>query len=209
MNDVNDVIKDLIASRVHRNEMFTAYDVSKEVQQRGIRARHLNLRDVTHKLYADGDMDGYSRTLIDLGNGLQAFVYHPTSADPFTYKSKHLDGVAPTPAPATQPLLSNASGRPGVPDPVTGELDAEDRLNIPVEFFRYIGVTPGGYISLITEHDCIKITTGPLNTATNAQVTAKGNYRICRRIRSLVTDFDTYDTFTIAIDGTVIKVTTA
>src|SRR5271167_157707 len=105
MNDNDKIIKDLVASRVHRGEMFTAYDITKEVQQRGVKDGHYKggLRDLTHKLFASGEMDGYSRTNIDLGNGLSAFVYHPDAADPYTYKSKHLSSVSPT---ATQPLLA-------------------------------------------------------------------------------------------------------
>ncbi len=217
MND--QIIKDLVASRVKRGDLFTAYDVSKDVQQRGVRAGHRKdgLRDITHKLFADGEMDGYDRTLVDLGNGLQAWVYHPQSADPYTYKSKHLSGVAPT---ATQ-AQTQTKAAPAINalTAIDGVLDCEDRLNIPVEFFQAIGLNAHNDFEMEFYEDADAILIDKVNpTSSNsnrevASVTAKGNYRLCQRLRNQVGAFVGKTDFKIEIllrtRGPAIKISLA
>lgn len=210
MND--QIIRDLIASRVKRGDMFTAYDVSKEVQQRGVRAGHYKggLRDITHQIFASGEMAGYSKTLVDLGNGLQAFVYHPDNTDPFLYKSKHLDGVAPSPTPAAQTQMQQST-----PAAIDGTLDIENRLNIPTELFKSLNIEAHDpiVIAIYDTHIFISIDSN-LNrsmakgaTAYDmAVVTAKGNYRICDRIRSKSRDLAGLDNYKISATGSSIKI---
>lgn len=202
MND--QIIRDLVASRVQRGDLFTAYDVSKDVQQRGVRAGHMKdgLRDLTHKLFFAGEMDGYARTMIDLGNGLQAWVYHPQNTDPYTYKSKHLSNVAPT---ATKPQTQQAATFASMPDSIDGVLDCEERLNIPVEFFQAIGLNAHDDFEMEFDEDADTIIIDKVNprlAASNRQaavVTAKGNYRLCQKLRNQVSAFVGKTDFTIEV----------
>ncbi len=217
MND--QVIKDLVASRVKRGDLFTAYDVSKDVQQRGVRAGHLKdgLRDITHKLFFAGEMDGYTRTMCDLGNGLQAWVYHPLLTDPYTYKSRHLSNVNPLPPHAqTQAKLATSTNQP---DAIDGILDCEERLNIPVEYFQFIGLNAHDDFELEFNEDDDIILIEKINpTSSNsnrevASVTAKGNYRLCQRLRNQVGMFVGKTDFKIEIllrtRGPAIKISLA
>ncbi len=64
-------------------QMFTAFDITLALQEKGMRKRHRELRrDI--KRIADELIwrYGYERTLIELaGVGAHAFVYHPYGSD--------------------------------------------------------------------------------------------------------------------------------
>lgn len=69
-----------VERRVQAGEAFTALDVSRAVQARGVRKRHREMKHVVHALFAAGRMGpDYARTLADVGGALgPAWVYHPS-----------------------------------------------------------------------------------------------------------------------------------
>ena len=79
-------VRGVVASKVTQGQMFTAFDVTKELRSNGNQVRHNNIKHIVHALYNQGDMQGYNRSLIDVsGTSIRPFLYHPTSADTSTY----------------------------------------------------------------------------------------------------------------------------
>src|SRR5262252_3992392 len=81
------VIESVVNDKVQDGEMFTAYDVTKEVRNRGHRERHDNIKQVVHDYYGRGLMGpDYTRTLIPIaGAPMPAFLYHRHTDDPTTF----------------------------------------------------------------------------------------------------------------------------
>ena len=74
-----------VAAMTSKGEVFTAYDVTKKVNENGPVARHYNIKGVVHSMYQAGDMGdvstGYRREMVtlDLGNDdADAWVYYPS-----------------------------------------------------------------------------------------------------------------------------------
>ncbi len=81
-------VKDVIADKVSQNQMFTAFDITKELRKKGQQVSHYNIKRIVHTIYNNGDMQGYDRSLVNIaGVPLQPFLYHPMSADPAVYQS--------------------------------------------------------------------------------------------------------------------------
>ena len=80
-------VKDVVKGKVDKGEMFTAFDITKELKASGRRVYHSNVKPIVHALFNNGDMQGYNRSLISVsGAPVQPFLYHPCGADTSTYK---------------------------------------------------------------------------------------------------------------------------
>ena len=77
-------VKEVIADKISRDVMFTAFDITKELRKNGNKVRHGNIRSIVHDLFRNGEINGYTRTIIDI-NGDRPFVYHPISSDASLY----------------------------------------------------------------------------------------------------------------------------
>ncbi len=80
------VIEGVIDDKVQNGELFTAWDVTVEVRNRGHRDRHNNIKNVVHDYFARGQMGAdYNRTLINVpGAPIQPWCYHRFTDDPHT-----------------------------------------------------------------------------------------------------------------------------
>jgi len=94
------VIEAVVNDKVQAGEMFTAYDVTKEVRNRGHRERHNNMKTVVHDYYGRGLMGSdYTRTLIPIqGAPVPAFLYHRYTDDPTTYNPSQPRAASSNPA---------------------------------------------------------------------------------------------------------------
>jgi hypothetical protein len=79
-------VKDVITSKVTQNQMFTAFDITKDLRTNGTQVHHRNIKRIVHALYNQGEMQGYDRCLVTIGSA-RPFLYHPISADPATYQA--------------------------------------------------------------------------------------------------------------------------
>lgn len=87
MNEVViDAVQDALAPRLRAGEMFTAWDVTREVRDR-IGLPHRLLKQIVHALFVDGWMGGeYVRSLRNVGGEYgPAWVYHRERDDPACY----------------------------------------------------------------------------------------------------------------------------
>jgi len=77
-------VQEVIDKFTNEDKVFSAYDVTKEVNKNGPVARHYKIKSLVHGIFQAGEMNGdnYNRELItlDVGNDdADAFVYYPNS----------------------------------------------------------------------------------------------------------------------------------
>jgi hypothetical protein len=92
MNEVVvEAVQEALVPRLRFGEMFTAWDVTREVRDR-IGLPHRLLKQIVHALFVDGWMgEGYTRTLCDVGGDRgPAWVYHREGDDPACYTTEML-----------------------------------------------------------------------------------------------------------------------
>lgn len=148
--------------------MFTAFEVSLEVKNQGVRERHRNMKASIHEILAKtGSGLQYSRTLMDVGAPAQAWVYHKLSDNPYTYipldrsgfgdEAKSAGKTSSTgsdaqPAPVAtlrnpRPLQANAASPASNRDGVFG-LDSAGRLKVPASLLSQIRLMTGDVVNV-------------------------------------------------------------
>ena len=81
------IIKGVVITKVGQDQMFTAFDITKELRQNNNQVHHRDIKQIVHALYNHGDMQGYDRSRVDVnGASIRPFLYHPVSADISTYQ---------------------------------------------------------------------------------------------------------------------------
>ena len=156
-------IQDVTTDWVNDGRMFTAFEVSLEVQKRvraegGQPERHRHMKTAIHQ-----EMDQYLQTglygqnLQDVGAPDPAFVYHPPGEDPANYTplSRKDDQQKPTPATPAQPQPVAASSTPNIglaavdddddgdqTDSVGRKPDQRGTLTVPNYMLRAAGFQP-------------------------------------------------------------------
>jgi hypothetical protein len=86
-NPLLETIETAVGNRLRSREMFTVYDITREVRAQNYYLPHDIARIACHALYELGQMGpDYTRTLCDVGgaNG-PAFVFHHVADDPNGY----------------------------------------------------------------------------------------------------------------------------
>lgn len=84
--DFPDEVKKVVMDKVNANEMFTAFDITKAVRNNGVKAYHSQVKGVVHSMFQNGEMQGYSRNVVDIPNvSGRPFLYFPPTSDPSTY----------------------------------------------------------------------------------------------------------------------------
>ena len=127
-----DLIAEVVAAKTTNGEMFTAYDVSKEVQDKAKAAqlpfvRHNHMKGTVHDTVAphvdSGDYEKDQQH--DVGATTPAILYYPAGSDPNDYVSTH---AAAAPAPSSGAPASSVAASLGVvqPDPDTDDDDEDD-----------------------------------------------------------------------------------
>ena len=161
-------IEDVVSEFVNADVMFTAFDVTMALRKRSkSRIQHYEVKGEVHKMFANGGMFSYNRTLANLPNvNPQPWVYHPVSADVSLYNGKPLDAkVAVLPAPA---LAAPVSSMTAVDDDDDGtdiggdgsvvyKFDTTDRLCVPNKLVRQLGLKDSDpvTVSLLTTNEVV------------------------------------------------------
>ena len=82
------LIADIVKTQTDAGAMFTAFDITGMVRQKGKQVRHGEVRDLVHQLFQSGAMGAsYERSVVDVGAPSKPFVYHRFDSDPTTYGS--------------------------------------------------------------------------------------------------------------------------
>ena len=135
MASISDIQSDLVRGKINAGEMFTALDITRESQLKGVFERHDNIKSNVHDLYHNAEMGTYDRTLISI-DGVPGQVwcyYDPSLSNPADYRSRWI-GVAP----GGQP--NDVSNAPATDVPVFGySLDDQTPLPNPPVIQHTIG----------------------------------------------------------------------
>ncbi|MBL8796835.1 MAG: hypothetical protein JNM56_23240 [Planctomycetia bacterium] len=146
-------INEVVSAWTDEGRMFTAFEVSLNLKEQGVRERHRNLRDHVHQaIFTLGGPKDYSRTLMDVGAPEQAWVYHPQTSSPYRYRP--LDRTGHSALPPDDPnvavpalrrqrgLVWGSAAQAGVPPGAYGT-DQRGRVCIPVTLLHAIGAGAG------------------------------------------------------------------
>jgi len=104
-----DLIADVVTAKVDNDEQFTAFDVSLDVKEQAKKEgvpveRHRQMKGTIHTEMDNYVANGlYEKTLVDVGAGSPAFLYHPTGSDPDDYTPRTRRDAKPTTKPTTPP----------------------------------------------------------------------------------------------------------
>jgi hypothetical protein len=154
-------IDEVVNEWVNAGRMFTAFEVSLAVKERGVRERHRNLRECVHEaIFRLGGANAYTRTLMDVGAPEQAWVYHRLYDNPYTYQPLNRKDSASLPADDPLvvpdgiknpvPLAANLAAPAAIPDGVYGT-DQRGRLSIPVPMLVRLGLGPGKQVVVVCD----------------------------------------------------------
>lgn len=167
------MIEEVVEEKVKAGEMFTAYDISLEVKKRGGYDRHRHMKKFVHDYHDRGLMGtDYERVLISIpGVKRQAYLYHPKSADPSTYKAL-----------PRRRRTSDAGC----------SLDRRSRVTIPVYWLRAAGLLPGNqaFVTSDSTSNALVLTKDKPKTKTAVvlqtyKVEKDGNVRVAKTTLAL------------------------
>ena len=75
------IIRDVIADKVSKNNAFTAFDITMQSKKKGMDDRHRNVKEIIHQILWD-EYPSYQKALIDVpGAPVQPFLYFPQGYD--------------------------------------------------------------------------------------------------------------------------------
>jgi|GEM_PF-4514232 hypothetical protein len=148
--DMVDEMEAEVFRRVFNGDSFTALEISRAVQARGIRERHRDLKVVVHALFENGDMIGYDRTPINLPTGERPYFYHPAQQKQSRF------------ATATNTRMIRTTHAVRLGDSVLRTQNS-DRLRLPSSLLRAAGFYPGDTVYVAQESDTLVVYAQPGN----------------------------------------------
>ena len=74
-----------IGESIRMNRIFTAFDITKKIRKDGVRYKHEDVKQLVHDSFLNGELTGYTRTLIDVGTAIQPWLYCPVTRDASEY----------------------------------------------------------------------------------------------------------------------------
>jgi bifunctional DNA-binding transcriptional regulator/antitoxin component of YhaV-PrlF toxin-antitoxin module len=200
-------IQNAIDAKVGACDMFTAFGVSRAVQQTGVKERHNNMKHVVHEYFESGAMPGYDRTLVRVDPSKpEAWVYHPTGTDATTYRPSY----QPLPSPGTTPQSFYAANQPTsapapTPNPSISSVsfqppaakhkpDQRGAVTVPAKVIVGIGAKAGDVLDVVVDGDKIVVSKDG-TTGRKYVVNTSNNIRIKRRtwsqiVKTTTGDFD-------------------
>jgi hypothetical protein len=164
---IREVITHVVREFTSAGRMFTAFEISLAVKDRGIEERHRNMRDTVHEvIFEAGCPLGYTRTLRDVGAPDPAWVYHLPEDNPYRYQPLRRYDTANTSADlqADEPLVLPAGIRnpiklharscePAQVPPGAYGTDQRGRLCVPVTLLVRLGVSAGQQVQVRSNRD--------------------------------------------------------
>lgn len=122
---VEDAVVDELTNRVNSGLTFTAFDITQAVRRQGHHVMHDDIRKLVHRVYEQGAMTGYDRSLQDVaGNGVRAYVYSPVTPVPVTQSPSPAVSMPQSSVPASQPAVADVV--------VVGTITVDDFKGLPI-----------------------------------------------------------------------------
>jgi hypothetical protein len=191
-------IQQVAIDKAANNEMFTAFDVSRAVQNMGHKERHNNMKEHVHDVFATGQLPGYSRTLVVVEQGKpEAWVYHPQGVDPNTYTPTYQplpNNIAPHITPGAFYQGNPSTGNPSLSSVtfqtsprVKGKHKPDQRgaVTVPAALITKIGAKAGDKLAVDPKGTTLVISK---NLPGRYTVNTSNNIRIKRKVWSQICD---------------------
>lgn len=195
---------------VNSNQMFTAFDVTKELRQSDPDVKHYIVREAVADIFTNDDtMLDYTRTLVDLPGKGSAFVYHDVNSNPIDY----VDSFG-TPTPAAIPIFR----KPTVTIKTFKDhsftwpknlipLSRDGRINLPIKMLNRINVGANDKIVVYLENNNLIVEKFDTQSVMKSEecsiykVFDAGNVQVSKKLTSLIGDAF-LDEFTIKMAST-------
>ena len=189
--------KSVVDDLVGKGEMFTVFDVTKQLRASGFWVEHYDVKDVVHGAFERGSLSGtgYARTLVPVPGKSPAFVYHVYTQDAQDYDPSGDHNYAALPVGVG--CINKGSGptttckpAPSVPKvPGVCVRDNLRRVNVPNALVYAIGLKVGdrafvyntGYAEFLIRSS-YDINAFATNALASYIVNCKGNIRISGRV---------------------------
>lgn len=181
--------REIVLENVTSARMFTAFEVSLEVQNRAkqqgvLPERHRDMKSDIHDAITEHSVlsgGNYIRTLMDVGAEDQAWVYHPQGTDATTtYKPLDRSGHGTAVPPV---VTAHASPKSVVPDGAH-KIDSGGRICFPVSMVKKLGLEAEDncMVTFGTQGQVSLKKTAATDPATNTpySVDEYGNVRVSR-----------------------------
>lgn len=231
-----DAIDEVVKEWMGQNRAFTSYDVTKEVQNRlklkgtinwGVH-RHSELRGYykdCRPLRDEVEYGDYKEQLVDVGQGLQATLYFPSSYDVTNYKPlprHNSPATPPTQARPSSPSNSSGTASSSSGSPVRNppsvlsddKVKVQDKLSIlriPRSVMQAAGFAPGDEVYVTKDNNTVVLTKqapGSATTLTVKKVEDRGGLRFYKSVRSKLLGLSG-DAFSVKADANHQKVSLA
>lgn len=194
------MIEDIIEMKMIAEDMFTAFDVTLDLQQRGVRKRHRELRnDIKRVADATTLRYQYQSSLVNLkGINARAMLYYKYGADIDSYQptiranqsqangNGNGNGRSRSrgtyPMPVHQHLSSIIPAQYGFSN-VKKSLDGRSRVCVPARLSSSVGFEPGDKVHFIYDHQnnsLLLTKNAQTNTISNTQAYTVEKYRNVR-----------------------------
>jgi len=163
------IVFDVILEKINKKEMFTAFDVFKEVKKRGLKEKYRDIKKDINSLYFSIMFD-YERSIVHIPNvSISTFIYHPKGTDANKYVkinnlSKHSVDIR---------------GR------LWHSVDIRGRLWIPSKYITDIGISIGNNVYVTFDGFSLIITKNIPKNATKLasyKVDRHGNVAISKSV---------------------------
>ena len=209
--DNRDIMTEVIAELVAAGKPFTAFTATQLGMQNGTTERHSFLKGTVHGLMSrefSSPSCEYTRTLITLADGMEAWLYHPYSYTPKDFVDG-LDISTPAPASVSTPAPASVSTRCPTRKPTAPNrccTDSEGRLQISWGDLSQIGMGLYRLVNVRESHGVLivepDILTSPGKTGSVYMVNRDGRVRIGSKVlRELLTIDPKAEMFDISVDA--------
>lgn len=198
------LIDDVVGEWTDQSRAFTAFEVSLEVQKRGSKERHRDMRQTIHDamqnyirnaVASNGEVDDYKQTEgvhvgDENGQRLEAILYHPSHYDVSRYvplprlANRNTSIADPTRLAAPVPSITVVNAIAAPAKPGVKEVDKRSTLLIPCQLLKDANIKPSEKVYVCTDKGLVVVTTDPGARVTIGEYTvdSHNNVRITQHV---------------------------
>jgi hypothetical protein len=156
-----DLIRGVVKDLTDENLMFSAYDITKILRDRGHSVSHRDVRSEVHSMLGNDEIPRYVKLMHSFedrdGNTISAFVFMPDGNFVGDYDAKALPDSLQN-APKTNQNATTRVGGKKVARIPFGPLDSRGRLWVPKAALFQLGAVPGDKVFVLVGNGRISIT---------------------------------------------------
>ena len=181
-DSTKNIINSVLDTFLGQKRAFTAFEVSLEAKQRGATERHRDMKDYIHTcqiMKDETEFGDYEKTLISVGQGRQAYLYHLSSYDINQYVPLHMGGATSTPSTSTTQTVStttptqSSSTNNGFWVDHVHTVDHRNRLMVPTRYMRDAGFDAGDHVNVVRSNGSLFVTSATTAVKTGDTVSSQ------------------------------------